>query len=263
MLLRSLGRRTDLMFAKFSGSVTDRGSYILIKTPSNPHYHWGNYLVFDHPPRKGSHQDWTQIFDREFEYYSEPHHYVFTWQGEGGDFQEFLDAGFTLDTATVLTATKLNPPPHLNQKIEIRKISSDTEWAQVTRLQVLCSDPKFMDIQYEQFKTTQMNSYRKMSEAGHGFWFGAYIEGELVGDLGIFFDGKLGRYQNVGTHPDRRRQGICGTLVYKAGEIAFKEFGIEHLVMEADVDYHAARIYESVGFQRNEINKALSWWKSQ
>jgi hypothetical protein len=33
--------------------------------------------------------------------------------------------------------------------------------------------------------------------------------------------------------------------------------------MEADADYHAARIYESVGFKRHEINYALSWWKGK
>lgn len=99
-----------------------------------------------------------------------------------------------------------------------------------------------------------MTSYRKMSEAGMGSWFGVFIDGKLVGDLGIFYEGNVGRYQNVGTHPDHRRQGIYGTLVYQTGLLAFEEFGVEHLVMEADIDYHAARIYESVGFKRNEVS---------
>ena len=82
-----------------------------------------------------------------------------------------------------------------------------------------------------------------------------------MGDLGIFFEGPVGRYQMVGTHPDFRKQGICGTLVYEAGLMAFEEFALDHLVMEADPDYHAARIYESVGFNKAEINYSLSWWK--
>lgn len=51
MIIRSLGRRTDLIFAKFSGRVIDRGSYTLIQTPSNPGFHWRNYIVFDHAPQ--------------------------------------------------------------------------------------------------------------------------------------------------------------------------------------------------------------------
>ena len=113
MNIRSLGRRTDLIFAKFSGSVIDKGSYTLIQTPSNPGYHWGNYIVFDRAPEIGSLKEWTAIFNREFGYYAEPHHYVFAWdtaEVEKGQYQEFIEANFELDSATVLTSTKPNPP---------------------------------------------------------------------------------------------------------------------------------------------------------
>jgi GNAT superfamily N-acetyltransferase len=266
VVIRSLGRRTDLIFAKFSGSVTDKGSYTLIQTPSNPGYHWGNYIVFDHAPIKGSLKEWITIFDKEFGFYSEPHHYVFTWDTGGddrGEPQDFLDANFELDSAIVLTASKLNSAPQTNHLIQVRKISSDQNWNDVIKLQTLCADPKFMNDDYEQFKRRQMTSYRQMSEAGMGSWFGAFIDDRLVGDLGIFYEGTVGRYQNVGTHPDHRGQGICGTLVYQTGLLVLKEFALDHLVMEADIDYHAARIYESVGFKRTEVNHALSWWKGK
>lgn len=63
MEINSLGRRTDLIFSKFSGSVHDRGSYTVIKTPSNPGYHWGNYLIFDKAPKGGDLQRWKDIFN--------------------------------------------------------------------------------------------------------------------------------------------------------------------------------------------------------
>jgi ribosomal protein S18 acetylase RimI-like enzyme len=264
--IRSLGRRTDLIFSKISGSVTDKGSYTLIQTPSNPGFHWGNFIVFDHAPAKGSLKEWKAIFDREFGYYAEPHHYVFTWdtgKDDQGDHQEFLDANFEFDSASVLTATKLNPPPYLNDQIVVRKITSDQDWDEVLKLQIICAKPKFRNDYYEEFKKRQRDDYRKMSESGMGAWFGAFLGDKMVGDLGIFYEGNIGRYQNVGTHPDCRRQGICGTLVYQAGQLALQEFGINHLVMEADINYHAARIYESVGFKRTEVNYALSWWKSK
>lgn len=110
----------------------------------------------------------------------------------------------------MLTSSKLNPPPHLNRHVEVRKISSDIDWYEVVRLQVMCADPKFMSKDYERFKQRQFDSYRKMVAVGLGSWFGAFIDGKLVGDLGIFFEGNVGRYQNVGTHPNLRRQGIWG-----------------------------------------------------
>ena len=44
MHLNSLVIKTDLIFARFSGEVIDRGNYLVIRTPSNTGYHLGNYL---------------------------------------------------------------------------------------------------------------------------------------------------------------------------------------------------------------------------
>lgn len=266
MEIKSLGRMTDLMFARFSGSVIDRGDYTLVQTPSNPGYHWGNYIIFNYAPRPGDLEKWRSIFLKEFSYYKTPNHFVFAWDTaspEQGVFDEFLKANFEFDTAVVLTAKEVNPPAKVNEDVVIRKIFSDKEWEAVIQNQTACADPQFLNEYYESFKRKQAAEYRKMSEAGYGYWFGAFVEDRLVGDLGIFYQGSIGRYQNVGTHPDFRRQGICGTLVYRTAQIAFEEFGVETLVMEADAEYHAARIYESVGFDRNETNHSLSWWKSK
>lgn len=264
MTVRSLGRRTDFIFARFSGSVEDKGSYTLIQTPSNPGYHWGNYIVFDKAPRAGDLRNWKELFDKEFPFYSEPHHYVFTWDTEveeKGECHEFLDEGFEFDSAVVLTAKELSEPRHMNNSVSIRKIESNHDWNQVIGNQTLCADPKYLNEYYEDFKRGQMGQYRRMKEAGKGNWFGAFSGDKLVGDLGVYFEGDIARYQSVCTHPEYRRRGICGTLVFFAGQVALKEYGVQSLVMEADPDYHAARIYESVGFKRSETNYSLSWWK--
>ena len=266
MKVTSLSQLTDLIFAKFSGEVVTMPHYVIIRTPSNPGYHWGNYLYFDRPPRAGDYQAWIELFQKEFPYYENPHHYVFAWDSpssDTGEIKEFTDQGFELDSGVVLTAKKLVPPSRLNKDIEIKKIESAQQWDDATELQVACSDPKYFNDEYRDFKKKQMASYQEMTKAGKGHWFGAYLGDQLVGDLGIYFEDGLARYQNVGTHPDFRRQGICGTLVFETGEYAFKNFGVHTLVMEADPDYHAARIYESVGFAKKEVNHALSWWKGQ
>ena len=178
-------------------------------------------------------------------------------------YQEFIENNFELDTAVVLTTKKLNPPVNFNPQFQLRKITSEHDWLEVLKLQTLCADPKHLNANYAAFKRRQMAEYRKMAEAGLGCWFGAFTDGQLIADLGIFFEGQFGRYRNVGTHPDHRRKGYCGSLVYLAGLIAFKEFGVSDLIMEADTEYHAAKIYESVGFERREENFALSWWRGK
>ena len=272
MDIQSLSIRTNLIFAKFSGHIQDRGTYTLVQTPSNPGYHWGNYVIFDSSPKKGDYPSWTSIFRKEFTYYKEITHMVFTWDSSSdestesfcpthtSDYQEFIHNDFELEEGVTLSANELMYPSKYNNQIEIRKIMSDQEWNDVLHLQVLCSDAKFAHAGYVKFKRNQMMQYRAMSEQGMGHWFGAYLGKQLVGDLGIFFEKELGRYQNVGTHPNFRRQGVCQTLVYEAAQIALKEYGVSTLVMEADAHYHAAKIYESLGFTPKERTFALSWW---
>ena len=136
MEIKSFGRRTDLIFSKFAGQVQDRGNYLLIRTPSNPDFHWGNYIIFDRPPRKGDLAQWVTLFNSEFPCYEEPHHYVFTWDCENnhkGEYEEFLDNNFELDSGVVLMTTKLKSPPHANKEIEVRKLSSDKDWRDAFR----------------------------------------------------------------------------------------------------------------------------------
>jgi len=266
MEIKSLGRRTDLIFSRFVGSVMDREDYVLVQTPSNPGYHWGNYIIFNYAPRVGDLKTWKNLFVKEFLYYEKLNHLVFTWdtgKEEKGIIEEFLQAGFEFDTALILTANEVKPPRHINDTINIRKLATDKEWESVIRLQLLCVDPKFKNDYFESFKRRQFASYKKIAEAGIGNWFGAFLDNQLIADLGIFYEGPIARFQNVETHPDFRGQGICGSLVYQTAQIAFNEFAVDTLVMEADANYHAASIYESLGFTRKESNHSLSWWKSR
>ena len=65
MQVRSLGYQTDLIFPSYDGEIIDRGNYLVIRTPKNPSYYWGNFLLFDHPPMKGDDQVWQELFARE------------------------------------------------------------------------------------------------------------------------------------------------------------------------------------------------------
>ena len=102
-----------------------------------------------------------------------------------------------------------------------------------------------------------MAGRRRLVEAGHGRWFGAFDRGELVADMGIFVADGLARFQLVQTAPSHRGRGICGTLVNHVSEVALRELGAHTLVLAADPGYHAARVYESVGFVPGEQLVAL------
>lgn len=252
MQIQSPGYLSECLFIRFSGQVIDRADCVVFETPSNPRYYWGNALIFPAPPGPDDFDRWRARFRLEFQHAPAVKHEAYGWSGEPPTpeaLKPFEDAGFELEEHAVLTTSSVNPPRRVNQQVEIRALTSDADWQKATALQIECRDDGFALETYTPFKTQQMLEYRRMSEAGLGAWFGAFLGERLVADLGIFAEAGVGRFQTVETHPDFRQQGICGTLVYRASRYALETLGAQTLVMVADEHYHAARIYESVGFQ--------------
>jgi predicted GNAT family acetyltransferase len=70
----------------------------------------------------------------------------------------------------------------------------------------------------------------------------------------------VGRFQSVETHPDFRRRGIAGTLVFQAGRQAKAKYDLHTLVIVAERASSPARLYESLGFQPTEKQVGLEWW---
>lgn len=255
MRIRSLGWRTDLIFPRFDGVVTDRGEYLVVRTPSNPGFFWGNFLLFAHPPDADALPEWKRLFQREIGDLQPARHFAFGWDspaGEPGALEPFLADGFFVCENAVLSTADVVPPPHPNGDVAIRPLATDAEWDQALENQVACRDAVFSMDEYRPYKARQMARYRRMAEAGLGAWFGAFAGDRLVADLGVFTDGGLARFQQVETHPDFRGRGICGTLVYESARYALGRLGVQTLVITADEHYHAGRIYESVGFRPTE-----------
>ncbi len=110
MDLRSLGYKTDLIFTALDGEVIDRGSYLVVKTLSNPNYFWGNLLIFDRAPKNGDFASWLKLFKAEFQDHR-IYHMTFAWDsptGEFGETSEFLDYGFRLERGVALTAQSVH-----------------------------------------------------------------------------------------------------------------------------------------------------------
>lgn len=262
MHLRSLGYRTDLIFARFRGRVTDLGEAVAVANPHSPAHYFGNLLIFRAPPQPGDLPRWEDLFARHIGHPPVTPHRLFGWdvppagQAETG---EFLEAGYRLEENVVMAAPRLHAPPHLNTQAECRPLQdTDEEWAQALDNQVASREDGHDEDRYRRFKDTQLRGLREMCRAGLGSWYGAFLDGRLAADLGVFSDGDgLLRYQSVGTDPAYRRQGLCGSLTFFAGEHARAHFGAERLVIVADEHYVAKRVYAAVGFEDVERQQLL------
>ena len=112
--------------------------------------------------------------------------------------------------------------------------------------------------EYLPFATAKAVTERAVVEEGHGAWWGAFVDGRLTTTMGLVRAGDgLARFQSVETHPDFRGRGLAGTLVHRVSGYGFDELGARTLVMVADPDYLAVRIYRSVGFADTEVQTQL------
>jgi GNAT superfamily N-acetyltransferase len=247
--LRSLGYRTDLAILELEGSqVTDRGDHLVVRTPANPSYWWGNFLLL-RELRPGSGDDWLARFAAEF---PDARHTVFgldTVDDDGAAAAaEF--AGMTLERDAVMTAAAVHAPPRPSTEAVFRPLAGDDDWRQSFDLAsaMYAGEPGGT----AEFMTARAAAQRALTEAGHGAWFGAFLDGTLVAQLGLITGiSGLARYQSVETHPGARRRGLAGTLVWHAATAALAE-GTSTLVMVADPEDVAIRVYRSVGFTVTE-----------
>lgn len=248
MEVRSLGYRTDLAVAALEGSrVTDRGDYLVIRTPGNPDYWWGNFLLL--PDLKpGSGDGWTARFAAEFP--GARHIALGLDQPDASDADLGELAALTMERNDVLTAASVHTPPHPNTEAVLRTLESDADWRQSLELAAALHAGEPGD--GDGFLSARLSAQRALTEAGHGAWFGAFLDGTLVAQLGLVTGiPGLARYQSVETHPAARRRGLAGTLVRHAGATALAN-GASTLVMVADPDDSAIRVYRSVGFTVTE-----------
>ncbi|TPV92765.1 MAG: GNAT family N-acetyltransferase [Myxococcales bacterium FL481] len=261
MQIRKLGTRSDLIFPRFCGRIDDRGDYLAIRTPSNPNYYWGNYLVFDHPPVRGCLSRWVNIFHHEFPDYAHPHHYAFAWDDDGRcepDCTEFLQANFREEREVVLVIDRIEALNHIVRDLEIAECRTAADWDAAWKLLLRTAGPMLTPYHREYCRVC-LQHYRRMSEAGKGAWLLARCGGEMVAHVGIYCDGELGRFRQVATLPSHRRRGIASLLVAEAAKLGTERFGASKLVIVADPDSSGERLYKRLGFREQERNDQLSW----
>jgi ribosomal protein S18 acetylase RimI-like enzyme len=251
MEIASLGWRTDLAMLEHSGSVvTDRGDHLAVHTPDNPTYWWGNFLLLHEVPRSAAEAErWLDVFRGE---HPGARHLAIGVDGIDGhreDLVHLTELGLDSDASSVMTASTVHAPPRPNSEATYRTLVSDSDWQQQVELSMAGEDVG-SDLE---FCTARALAQRGLVERGYGAWWGAFDGDRLLSSMGLFTASPgLARFQAVKTHPDARGRGLAGTLVHRVSRYGFDELGAHTLVMVADPDYLAIRVYRSVGFADSE-----------
>ena len=266
--IRSLLAATDIDVLPDSAIVEDRGEYVVVRTPTNPNYFWGNFLHWRRAPRAGDREVWEQAFDEEFGERPE-RHAAFSWDVIGEDgaaVTEFGAAGYRMDRAVALVADphELVDHPRASREVTVRALDphgDEALWQEVHDLQLAGREPGHVESNYDTFLSARMRDRRVRFEAGDGAWFVAQLpDGTVAASCGVVVTEGRARYQAVDTLEQFRRRGIASRLVTEAGRVAIARFGAKQLVIGADAEYHAMPLYESLGFTIRERCLALVWW---
>ncbi|QDU32009.1 hypothetical protein KS4_00370 [Poriferisphaera corsica] len=273
MNLHSIGLQSDLLFFNQNSIITHQPDHLIIKTPQNPTFFQGNLLIYNHPPSSTHLTNWEDAANQAFSDQPLTAHRCFAWDINPADpltdpitskaVATFESANYEYEQSIILTTNTINSPKHPNSDIHIKPITAPAHWQAVTELQIDIGSKTYNEKLYRPFMLQRIKDWQHMINNNQGIWLGAFLGNTLAADLGFFWNQSLSRFQHVETHPDHRNQGICATLVHHACQLALNQNPQTTLVMEADESYHAARIYQSLGFAPTERISYLTKYNKQ
>jgi GNAT superfamily N-acetyltransferase len=248
VLVRSLALTTELGLARTRGKVIDRDDYLVVETPDDPGYFHGNVLVLPAAPQVGEVTYWTRKFASELGHNPAIKHVTFWWDGTTGDAgaaDELRAAGFETDVHQVLVATAVSAP---STTYAIRPLRVD-EIEATADLGWIIGDRH--DEAYREFLYRRAAWHRNLVARGAAMFWGALDGNEIVATLGLVPLGDVARYQDVQTLASHRKRGIAGALLAASANHALAA-GVERVLIMAELDSAASRVYERVGFRAIE-----------
>ena len=241
------GWATDIAVLEHSGSdVEDRGDHLLVRSPHNPDFHWGNCLFVTDANTLNDAARWVTTFRSAFP--------DANWIAMGlirmpDDQEPWLALGLELELDEVLTTIDLPLQTPLPEGYTARRLAGE-DWEQSVARAVsenLLTNT-YEAQSHERFAKARAKAQRALSDSNVGVRFGAFAGDQLVAELGIVRCGTTARYQSVGTDDEHRRRGLASHLLGAAARWAAGQ-GCDRWVIVTEATNPAGRVYRSVGFE--------------
>jgi ribosomal protein S18 acetylase RimI-like enzyme len=232
-----LVRKSDAATAP-TGSVSERidGAFV-DSVREYPGYWHGNRLVLDRPPSPA-----------ELERWRERHRELFAWRGGGYPavvtWYDQLDVPppeIADEVQTALLAPSVAPDVPEPDGLNALDLEDDAHWERAVELQGAVT-PEF-----GAFNRWRLATLRALAERGRGFYRALIdADGAAVAALGAFCAEGVGRFANVATAQPFRRRGCASHLI--AGALRGLRKRVDDVVIVADTDSEAERLYRALGF---------------
>ena len=245
-----LGWRTDLAVLGLGGSLLEQHpDHVVVRSPHNPTYHWGNVVVVTDPAAVDDPVRWTRTFREAF---PDAGHLSLGLVTAPSDSAAWGEQGLELSQDVVLATDVAPAATALSDGYAVRPLDGE-DWARSTELRVQTFGRK--DAEFERAST---GTRQRMVAAGHTRWFGVFAGDDLAAELGMVDLGDgVARFQSVVTAPAHRRRGLSRHLLAVAGAWALTR-GATRLVIVAEAGGDAERLYRAAGFEPTDLHVGAS-----
>ena len=234
--------RTDLLIGRLGGTqIEERAHHLVVRTPENPWYHWGNFIQVT----SGNTSDadhWLGLFSAEFP--------AATYRAIGlptaPDPAPWTARGLAIDTEQALansTAPHVGNPP---VGYVVRQVQG-TDWPAYLDHRIRMDETEPHPPHHAEFLEAKLQRYERLSDAGQAGFFAAWSGAEIVASLGLILLGDFARYQTVVTELPHRHHGLATYLLSLAAQWAWDR-GTPTRIIAADAGSPAQALYERLGF---------------
>lgn len=234
------------------GTVEQEDGFRVIRTPANPGFRWGNFLLADHAAGLVDPERWVLRHRAAFPGLD------FATIGVDDPSAAFDEsawgaAGFEVERSAVLRA----PVAGVGRSdAGVDEVAGDAAWADVEAIELELGAG---EADHATFVRRRIDAERSAVEDGRAAWLGIRADGPIVAALGVLpCPGGIARYQNVGTLAAYRRRGFAGRLVRAGAALAAERWGCLELVLVADPEGPAIALYRRLGFRDAETQVQLT-----
>jgi ribosomal protein S18 acetylase RimI-like enzyme len=217
-------------------------------------------IVLKNPPRTEDVDRWRTLYEKKIAPNQVNPNRILIWDEipiDSSTIEEYKKDNLTFSPFHVLILNSLTQPKNHNGRIAIKEIGdNDEEWHSVIEANIE-SFGIAETSDYKDYVDRRFLDHRSHIRKGAGRWYGAYVNGELAGSLGIFTGDGLCRFQEVAVRPKFLRQSIASTLVYHAASRAQEEYPDFPQIIIADPEGEAINVYRQIGFEKHSESHAL------
>ena len=249
------------MVLPLTSVVARRQDHVVVHTPERPDFVYGSYVSMLRAPRAQQIPELVDLWRREFAPYPEVDTVAIQWESRQGVAKDRWESGvselprsFELTSDTVMHArARTIRRSSAAMDLVIHPADGGAEWSEVESLYV--SNLSDGSIDSADFLRWRLKSYRSLIDAGSGEWWGAWSQGTLCGIAGLFWSDSLGSFQDVVTDAPYRERGVASGLCGEMAAAFFERFPAGDLVVIAEIDSVAERVYRRLGFR----STGLQW----